>query len=128
MLVFVFAFLTFCSTFFGGLFSLKFKKSLRFIMSFTAGVLLGVVAFDLLPEITTRVQQGSATMTGAMIALVAGFLVFHTLEKTILIHHSHEDSYATHKHPHVGIASAIAPRQATRLENSNAAGSGFTAV
>jgi ZIP family zinc transporter len=43
-----------------------------------------------------------------MIALVAGFLVFHILEKTILIHHAHENEYAEHKHPQVGIFSALA--------------------
>ena len=43
-----------------------------------------------------------------MIALVAGFLLFHILEKAILIHHAHENEYAEHKHPHVGIASALA--------------------
>ncbi len=43
-----------------------------------------------------------------MIALVLGFLLFHILEKTILIHHNHESDYAIHRHPNVGIMSAIA--------------------
>jgi ZIP family zinc transporter len=43
-----------------------------------------------------------------MIALVTGFLLFHILEKTILIHHAHENDYAIHVHPHVGILSALA--------------------
>ncbi len=43
-----------------------------------------------------------------LVALACGFLVFHILEKSILIHHSHEDEYADHKHPHIGIASALA--------------------
>jgi ZIP family zinc transporter len=43
-----------------------------------------------------------------MIALVVGFLVFHIIEKTILIHHSQEADYDVHHHPDVGIASALA--------------------
>jgi zinc transporter ZupT len=43
-----------------------------------------------------------------MVALVCGFLLFHIIEKTILIHHSNEGDYGAHKHPQVGIASALA--------------------
>lgn len=43
-----------------------------------------------------------------MIALVIGFLLFHIIEKTIVIHHAHEEDYADHKHPHVGVLSALA--------------------
>jgi ZIP family zinc transporter len=35
-------------------------------------------------------------------------LLFHILEKTILIHHAHEEDYASHKHPQVGVLSALA--------------------
>ena len=99
---------TFFSTFFGGLFSIKNKNRLHLIMGFTAGVLLGVVAFDIFPEIISGIVRTGYNSTYAMIALVAGFLVFHILEKSIMIHHSHEDEYADHKHPHVGIISALA--------------------
>ena len=43
-----------------------------------------------------------------MIALVAGFLLFHIGEKGMLIHHGHEEEYAVHKHPQVGVLSALA--------------------
>ncbi|MEI8130572.1 MAG: ZIP family metal transporter [bacterium] len=100
--------LTFFSTFFGGLFSLKNKNRLHLIMGFTAGVLLGVVAFDIFPEIISLVNDGGRNPLYPMIALVAGFLIFHILEKSILIHHSHEDEYEDHKHPDVGVFSALA--------------------
>ena len=99
---------TFLSTFFGGLFSIKNKDNLHKIMGFTAGVLVGVVFFDIFPEIISMLRENNFGTTGAMIAVVAGFLVFHVLEKSILLHHSHEDEYADHKHPHVGIASGLA--------------------
>ncbi|MDE2096803.1 MAG: ZIP family metal transporter [Patescibacteria group bacterium] len=99
---------TFFSTFFGGLFAVKHKKSLHLIMGFTAGVLLGVVSFDIFPEIISRVNSGGFNPIEPMIALVLGFLIFHILEKVIVIHHSHEGDYAEHKHPHVGVFSALA--------------------
>jgi zinc transporter ZupT len=43
-----------------------------------------------------------------MVALVVGFLLFHIIEKSILIHHHQEDEYESHHHPDVGIASALA--------------------
>src|SRR5947209_19547350 len=43
-----------------------------------------------------------------MLALIGGFLLFHIVEKSILIHFSHEEQYAVHKHPLVGILSAVA--------------------
>ncbi len=99
---------TFLSTGAGGLFSIHHKDKLHKIMGFTAGVLLGVVFFDIFPEIISIIKENNYNPTGTMIALVLGFLIFHILEKTILIHHSHEEEYADHKHPHVGVASALA--------------------
>ena len=86
----------FFSTSLGGLFSIKYKDKLHRIMGFTAGVLLGVVFFDIFPEIIELIKENNFSPTGVMIALVLGFLIFHILEKTILIHHSHEEEYADH--------------------------------
>jgi zinc transporter ZupT len=99
---------TFISTFTGGLFAVRNKERLHLIMGFTAGVLLGVVAFDIFPEIISTIGTTGIDPTYPMIALVAGFLIFHILEKGIMLHHSHEDEYAEHKHPQVGVASALA--------------------
>jgi len=70
--------------------------------------LLGVVSFDIFPEIIDEVNNGNIRSVWAMAALVCGFLIFHILEKTILIHSAHEDDYADHKHPQVGIFSSLA--------------------
>jgi len=99
---------TFFSTLGGGLFALKFRGRLHFILSFSAGVLLGVVSFDLLPKIFSLSQNSGIPATGAMIALVAGFLLFHGLEKFVLVHHGHEADYPVHHHPEVGVFSAFA--------------------
>ena len=102
------SFAAFAATLGGGVFALRFRSSIHYILSFTAGVLLGVVAFDLLPEIAGLANRLSSSMTGAMIAMVLGFLVFHSLEKFVLVHHGHEPYYASHHHPTVGVLSALA--------------------
>lgn len=99
---------TFFSTLGGGLFALRFRDRLHLIMGFTAGVLVGLVAFDILPEVFALTREHHLDPTVPMLALVGGFLVFHIAEKVTLIHHSHEESYVAHKHPRVGIISALA--------------------
>ncbi|HVZ12518.1 MAG TPA: ZIP family metal transporter [Patescibacteria group bacterium] len=100
------SFFTFLSTTAGGLFALKNKSKLHYIMSFTAGVLLAVCFFDIMPEAFEMVVERHLDVTQMLIATVIGFLVFHVLEKTIIIHHAHEDEYASHKHPSIGILGA----------------------
>ncbi len=99
---------TFFSTLLGGFVAIKNVKRLNSILGYTAGVLLGVVAFDVLPEIFELVGENNIDIMWPMIALTVGFLAFHILEKSILMHHSHEIKYESHTHPHVGVASALA--------------------
>lgn len=99
---------TFFSTLLGGFFAIRFKNKLHLIMGFTAGVLLGVVSFEIFPEIISQINKNHLKSIEVMVALVVGFLLFHTLEKFIAIHHSNEGSYAEHKHPQVGVFSAAA--------------------
>lgn len=111
--------LTLVSTTLGGLFALRHRDRLHLILGFTAGVILSVVAFDLLPEIFELVHSTGASVKLPMGALVVAFLLFHIAEKTVLLHGAHEDEYghAGHGHAHghghaadqeVGLASAIA--------------------
>ena len=103
----LFSIVTFFSTYFGGLLAVKLRNKLNLIMGFTAGVILGVVFFEIFPEIIEQVEANHFAPSGIMAALVAGFLIFHILEKAILIHHAHEGDYADHIHPQVGILSAF---------------------
>lgn len=107
-MAFIFILFTFVSTFLGGLFALKYRKHMNLILGLTAGVILGVIAFDLFPEIITMTSNLGVSPTYPMIALVAGFLIFHIAEKVLLVHHSHEDHYGPHTHPAVGKFQAIA--------------------
>lgn len=105
----VLAFATFLSTSLGGLFAFRNRSRLHLVLGFSAGVIIAVVAFDLLPEIARLSTATGTPFMTAMIALVAGFLGFHIIEKGLLVHNAHEGEYAPHHHrPAVGVASAIA--------------------
>lgn len=103
----VLSFLTFISTSLGGLVAIKNREKLHFIMSFTAGVLLGVCFFDILPEAFNIISENKLDITPFTIMIVLGFLAFHLVEKSVVIHHSHEEEYADHKHPTVGLVGAF---------------------
>ena len=96
----------FGSTLGGGALALRYRDRLHYLLGFTAGVLLGVVSFDLLPEIFVLAQAHGFDAGHGMIALVVGFLLFHSLEKFVLVHPAQENHYSHHHHPHVGLASA----------------------
>lgn len=104
----LFSFLAFISTFTGGLVGFKYKDKLHLILGFTAGVLLAVVAFDIFPEMIDLIGKTGIASIYPMIALVGAFLLFHILEKMLLLHHAQEEQYGLHKHPHVGLISALA--------------------
>jgi zinc transporter ZupT len=99
---------TFVSTLAGGLVALRNRDRLHLVLGFTAGVILGVVAFDVLPEIADLSHSTGTDFSVPMIALVVGFLGFHVVEKSLAIHDAHEHEYASHVHPTVGLASALA--------------------
>lgn len=103
----ILSFFTFISTFSGGVFALKNTNKLHLIMSLTAGVLMGVVFFDIIPEIFNLSKAHNFDITPTLIVLVSGFLFIHVLEKLALIHtRRHEKEYASHRHPTVGIINA----------------------
>ena len=108
MLPVVLAASTFFSTLAGGLFAIKHQDRLHRLLGFAAGAVLGLVVFDLLPEIFGLIHDLHITSAWPMVALLGGFLAFHIIEKSILIHHGQESDYGAHKHPQVGVVSALA--------------------
>jgi ZIP family zinc transporter len=97
---------SFIATLGGGLYALKYREKLHYIASFSAGVLLGVCFFDIVPEIFEIATERGISTTPALSMIVIGFLAIHILEKLALVHSHHEDEYAEHKHPVVGLVGA----------------------
>ena len=107
-MVILLAILAALATTVGGVVALKNQDKLYRLLGLTAGVVMGVVVFGLLPEIVELSEATSRDITTAMVALMGGFLFFHVIEKTILISHADENKYGEHHHPHVGKAGAVA--------------------
>ena len=81
---------TVVSTLLGGLFALKLKDKLHLILGFSAGAILGVAFFDLLPEsINLASQSFSSSVITSFIAL--GFVLFMLMDRYFLIHKTCED-------------------------------------
>ncbi len=107
MTVVLLALATFVSTLLGGAVGLRASDRRHLVFGLTAGVMLGVVAFDLLPEVFRLAGTGEK-VPGVMLAFAAGFLVLHVVERSVALHRAHEGEYGDHRHPRVGVLSATA--------------------
>lgn len=92
----------------GGYTALKNRNQLHIAMALTSGLVLGLVAFDLLPEIFEGAQSQHLAIVWPMAMFTVGFLAFHVVEKLILVHEHAESDYTPHVHPKLGIARAVA--------------------
>lgn len=106
----LFALSTLVSTSLGGLVALRSRDRLHLVLGLAAGVMLGLVAFDLLPELFALSDRQLGGVPAPMVAFAAGFLVLHVVERAIALHGAHEGEYEPHQHHHpdVGLASAVA--------------------
>jgi ZIP family zinc transporter len=83
----------------GGLLALRAKDRLHLVLGLAAGLLLGLVAFDLLPEIFAMSQSEFLGAPAVSIALVSGFLLLHIYERAFGSHEPAESEYG-HDHEH----------------------------
>lgn len=102
----LFSVIAFFSTILGGFLAIKYHEKLHYIISFSAGVLIAVCFFEILPEIFSITTEKNLEIIYPLIAVVAGFLTIHILEKLAVIHSAHEEEYAEHRHPIVGLVGA----------------------
>jgi len=92
----------------GGYTAIKTRKHLPLAIALTSGLILGLVGFDLLPEVFEGSERSGLDIAWPMALFVGGFLLFHAIEKFILVHEGSEEDYKTHRHPKMGIARAVA--------------------
>lgn len=106
MTALLFAIVTFFSTLAGGLFALRFRDHLHLLLGFSAGVLIGVAFLDVLPEALELGDAAGVPMTTILLVLLAGFLLFHILEKGIILHARRGEDTDDDSHAHAGILGA----------------------
>jgi ZIP family zinc transporter len=83
----------------GGYLAIKSKDRLHLVLGLSAGLLLGLVAFDLLPEVFELGTQEIFHAPAVSVALVAGFLLLHFYEQLFGSHEPAESDYG-HDHEH----------------------------
>lgn len=92
----------------GGLIGLRVKDRLHLALGLSAGVLLGLVLFDLVPEVLELSDALVGEVPAVMVVMAVGFMALHVVERGLGVHHAHEDEYGDHDHqlPVVGLVSA----------------------
>ena len=103
----IFTIAAFVCTLLGGMFALKFRDKLHLILGFSAGAVIGVAFFDLLPEAIELGSAGGAHDISFITTVVAaGFLFFMILDRFVILHsHHHEESEAKHARGSLGAGS-----------------------
>ncbi len=81
---------TFFSTLVGGLFALHLKDKLHLILGFSAGAILAVAFFDLLPE-ALGLAGKMHSITTIFTAVAIGFTSYLVLDRLVLLHGHAED-------------------------------------
>lgn len=95
---------SFFTTLLGGWAALRIRDRRHLVLGLAAGVMFGVVAFDLLPEALRLAPAEIRGIPAVFATFALGFLVLHILERTIAVHRGHEGEYASHHHePAVGL-------------------------
>jgi ZIP family zinc transporter len=90
---------TFISTYLGGLFALRFKDKSHLIVGFSAGAVVGLAFFDLLPEsISMSAKKGD--FSTVILVTAIGFLIYMVIDRIFGVH-SHGALHDEHHHEEI---------------------------
>ena len=105
-LAIIFAAVTVIATTLGGYIALRASDRFHLVLGLSAGLLLGLVGFDLLPEVFEMNKSSWLGVPAVSVAILAGFLTLHIVEGFFGSHEPAESDYG-HDHEHHNIAGAV---------------------
>ena len=95
LLIIVIAFGAFLATMAGGLFAISLRDRLHLVLGFSAGAVIGVAFFDLIPEaLETGAVWGSRNI---MLLCASGFFLYTLIDRVVVLH-AHGDGRDCHHH------------------------------
>ena len=107
MLAIVFSLLAMVSTLAGGYVATRAKRRIHLLMGFGAGVLLGAVFFDLLPESLSLAAGQGWNFRVILGIVIGGFLLFYLTERILILHACPEGDCENEVHQHIGKFSTV---------------------
>jgi len=102
----IFAAITVIATVFGGVVALRSSDRFHLVLGLSAGLLLGLVGFDLIPEVFQLSDTTFGGVRAVSLAFVGGFLLLHILEGIFGSHEPAESDYG-HDHEHHNVAGTL---------------------
>ena len=105
-LAILFSALTVLATTAGGVLAFRSKDRFHLVLGLSAGLLLGLVGFDLLPEVFEMNTDSILGVPQVSVAILAGFLALHIIEGIFGGHEPAESDYG-HDHEHHNIAGTL---------------------
>jgi ZIP family zinc transporter len=88
------------ATLVGGWVAARASDKLHLVLGLAAGIMLGVVGFDLLPEALAQSTQAVFGVPAVMLTLVGGYFTVHAIERSFAVHRGHEGEFGGGHHHH----------------------------
>jgi zinc transporter ZupT len=108
-MIYLVAVAAFAATFLGGMLALRFRDKLHLVLGFSAGAVIGLAFFDLLPHALELGSHSRSVETTCLLVSV-GFLTYLLLDRLVLFHaHNHEAMHADCDHGHAVAQAPVAP-------------------
>ena len=102
----IIALFTVLSTLLGGLFAMRFKDKLHLILGFSAGAVIGVAFFDLIPE-SIELATKSYDISLPTLLMAVGFAAFMVLDRLFSLHVHEKEECEKESHRGKLAASAL---------------------